>query len=244
VDYPIAFVNSPRSLYYMFWPREHGRATFNPPESQEATALAAAIGSPDDPEAGKSLRDAGFDYAVVHTRLPPPTFPPYQPALPDDSMPVTAGSGNPWFSEVRRTSDAVIYKVLDAARVTAGVRAGQGFGVPEPDGGSTARWLEAPAGRLTIDVTGPRRRLRAEIRLSSFARPRQVAITLEGRRRWNVAVSTTPQTFTLPLGTLAPGRYTIRLRPSPGGQSIQETIGAPDPRVVSIRLHEPVTIDG
>ena len=243
-DYPVALVHSPRSLYYMFWQREHGRATFNPPTSEEATALAAAIASPDTPAAGKALRDAGFDYAIVHTRLPPQTFPPYQPALPEDSMPVTAGSANPWLAELRRTPDAVIYRVLDAPRRVAAAHVVSGFGAPEPDGDSTARWLEAAVGTLTVEVTGARRPLRALVRLSSFGRPRSVVVTLDGRGLATLAVPTSARAFSVALGTLAPGRHTLALRPSPGGQSIEETLGVPDPRVVSIRLHEPVTIVG
>jgi hypothetical protein len=244
VDYPVALVHSPRALYYLFWQREHGRATFNPPELPEATALAAAITSPDNPDAGRALRDAGFDYAIVHTRLPPPTFPPYQPALPDDSMPVTAGAANPWLAELRRTPDAVLYRILPAPRPIAAMRPTDGFDVPEPDGPSTARWLVEPLGTLTLDVSGPKRRLEASIRLSSFAQPRRVLITLDGRPLRRVGVATTPQTYAVALGRLAPGQYTVGLRPSPGGQSVHETIGTPDPRVVSIRLHEPVSIEG
>jgi hypothetical protein len=244
VDYPVALVHSPRALYYLFWQREHGRATFNPPESPEATAFAAAITSPDTQDAGRVLRDAGFDYAIVHTRLPPQTFPPYQPALPDDSMSITAGSANPWLTEVRRTPDAVVYKVLDAARPIAAVRASRGFGDPEPEGNLTGRWLEAPVGKLTLEVSGPTRRLEARIRLSSFARPRRVLLTLGGRPLRSVVVPTSQRAFSVPLGSLGPGRYTILLHPSPGGQSIRKTLGVPDPRVVSLRLHEPVAISG
>jgi hypothetical protein len=242
VDYPVALVNSPRALYYLFWQREHERSTFNPPESSEATALAAAITSLDDPAAGKALRDAGFDYAIVHTRLPPPTFPPYQPVLPDDSLPVSAGAANPWLAEARRTSDGVIYKVLEVARQTAGMRVTGGFDVPEPDGRLTARWLVEPVGSLMLDVSGAKRRLQTSIRLSSFARPRRVVITFDGRRLRSVIATTSPRAFSLDLGVLAQGSYHVTLRPFPKGQSVQQTLGTPDTRVVSIRLHEPVTI--
>jgi hypothetical protein len=126
----------------------------------------------------------------------------------------------------------------------AAVRAGRGFGDPEPEGHLTGRWLEAPVGALTLEVSGPKRRLEARIRLSSFTRSRRVLLTLGGRPLRSVVVSTTQRAFSVALGSLGPGRYTILLRPSPGGQSIQKTLGVPDPRVVSIRLHEPVTISG
>ena len=242
VDYPVALVHSPRALYYTFWQREHGRSTFNPPESPDATALAAAVTSPDDADAGKALRDWGFDYAIVHTRLPPPTFPPYQPVLPDDSMPDTAGATNPWFREVRRTSDAIVYRVLDAPRATSTVVVGRGFGAQEPEGGATARWLEGPVGVLRIHVAGPARRLRASVRISSFARPRRVVVALDGRRIAELAVPTIRKRFWLDLGRVGTGRHEITLRASPGAQSIAEALGVPDPRLVSIRLHEPVVV--
>lgn len=117
IDYPVASLNSPRSLYYIFWQRIHRHSTVNPPQGRKSSAFHAVVNSPDDPEVGRRLHEAGIDYAVVHTRLPPLTTPPYQPHLPDDSMPVEAGSRNPWFRRVLLTSDAVIYRILGAPRL-------------------------------------------------------------------------------------------------------------------------------
>jgi hypothetical protein len=114
VDYPTAPVNSPRSLYYIFWQREHGHPTVNPAESRRAVAFTARIADPDDPGAGQALRQAGIAYAVVHTRLPPPATTPYQAPRPRDALAPTAGTENPWLRRVRRTADAVIYRVLAA----------------------------------------------------------------------------------------------------------------------------------
>jgi hypothetical protein len=111
VDYPIASVNSPRSLYYTFWQSAVAHPTANPFEKPEAAAFAGQIKDPDLPATGKALHNAGIRYAVIHTKLPPSTSPPYQPQLPDDSMPATAGASNPWFEKVGQTSDAVIYRI-------------------------------------------------------------------------------------------------------------------------------------
>ena len=102
-EYPMAFATSPRSLYYSFWQREHGRKTVNPPDTPAAEIFAASISNIDAPLTGKALHEGGVDYAVVHTRLPPPTFPPYQPEMPSDALAPTAGSRNPWLQVVRRS---------------------------------------------------------------------------------------------------------------------------------------------
>jgi hypothetical protein len=245
VDYPVSSLSSPRSLYYMFWQREHGRPTVNPPGTTRSQAFAASIQSPDEAATGRALHEAGIDYAIIHTALPPQTTVPYQPGLPDDSMPANSGALNPWFQRVARTPDAVIYRVLGSPRQTAGavVRPGEGFGPPEPEAGTTARWLQEPSGTLDLFVTGRPRHLTALFSLASFARPRLVSISL-GRRRlatFEVPAGSYP-VRPVPLGRLAAGRYVLRLEAKPGPQSIQATTGAPDPRSVSVRLREPVSI--
>jgi hypothetical protein len=245
VDYPIASLNSPRSLYYLFWQRRHRHPTFNPIESSSSQQLAAQIGSPDDVATGRALHNAGIDYAIVHTDLPPQTRPPYQPALPDDSMPPNAGAINPWLQPVGRTRDAVVYRILDRPRRATGAvaRPTAGFGGVEPEGAGTARWLEAETGTITIYVLGAPRPTSVVLTLSSFAQPRRVAISLDGRRLTSVDVPAgSIESHKLTLGRLGPGTHSLVLRPSPGPQSISATTGTPDTRSVSIRLREPVVI--
>ena len=245
VDYPVSSLSSPRSLYYMFWQREHGRPTVNPSATARSAAFAASIQSPDEAATGRALHEAGIDYAIIHTALPPQTTVPYQPGLPDDSMPANSGAVNPWFQRVARTPDAVIYRVLGSPQQTSGavIRAGEGFGSPEPEAGTTARWLEAPSGTLDLFVTGRPRRLTAQFSLGSFARPRTVSISLGPRRlaTFDVPAGSYP-VHAVPLGRLGAGRYVLRLEAKPGPQSIQATTGAPDPRSVSVRLREPVSV--
>jgi hypothetical protein len=244
VDYPLAPANSPRSLYYMFWQRAHGRATVNPPLSTRAQALAGSFASPDEAASGRALRAAGIDYVVVHTALPPLTTVPYQPALPEDSMPADTGALNPWLRLVRTTPDARIYRVLDAPRAARGavLRAGEGFGVAEPEAGGTARWLESKEGTLVLIVTGRPRPLTALITMASFARARRVTVTLGGRTLARAEVPATYTTIPLRLGRLRPGRYEVRVEATPGPQSIRAATGAPDDRSVSLRLREPVSV--
>jgi hypothetical protein len=139
-----------------------------------------------------------------------------------------------------------VYRVRQSPRRIHGavIREGAGFGLPEPEGAFVARWIEAPTGELALFVAGPRRKLRARLELSSFARPRTVVVALDGRRVATLAVPAGRyEVFSVPLGRLAPGRYTITLSASPGPQSVSKTIGTNDPRSVSIRLKEPIVIE-
>jgi hypothetical protein len=245
VDYPVVPTFSPRSLYYMFWQTKFRRPDTNPAVDPEAQVLAGQIAQPDDPATGAALHGAGVDYAVVHTSLPPPTTVPFQPQLPEDSMPRDAGAENPWFQAVARTPDAVIYRVRAAPAATSGavVRAGGGFGASEREGNSTARWLLRPTGRLVLFVSGRRRRVDLVLTMSSFARPRRVLISLGHRKLASFGVPAGAYvTHSVAVGSLAPDRYTLSVSSLPGPQSIQQTIRIPDPRSVSIRLREPVVV--
>ena len=235
----------PRSLYYMFWQTKHRHPTVNPPVANEAVALAASIGSPDDPASGEALHRAGVDYAIVHTRLPPQTRAPYQPELPDDSMPPDTGAVNPWFRIAARTPDAIVYRVLDAPRRASGAiaRPTSGFGQPEPEGRSRARWLEARKGTLTLYVAGQRRPLQLALTLSSFAQPRRVFVRFNGHLA--SAFEAPPGAYVtrrVKLGSPSPGRHLVEIEAAPGPQSIQAVTGSPDPRSVSIRLREPIVV--
>jgi hypothetical protein len=243
-QYPNATGLSPRSLYYMFWQSKHRRPITQPPLDEEARALAAATSSLNDPQAGRALRDAGVRYVVVHTDLPPPSTPPYQPPLPSDSMPADTGSLNPWLAEESRTSDAIVYRVLDSPRrVSSGtlVEAGPGFGAPEGEGPTTARWLEAPEGEIRLVVAGPRRPLALRLEAASFLEPRRVDVSLDGRSIGSFDVpADTYRRVTVQLGRVGAGFHTITLRTTPGPRSIHEATGTPDFRSVSIRLRGPI----
>jgi len=238
VDYPVAALNTPRSLYYMFWQREHRRATVNPIETDEAEAFAAAIVHPDDPESGRVLHEAGVDYAVVHTDLEPATTPPYQPPLPDDSLPSTAGSQNPWFERVDQTPDSVIYRVRPLASPTRGVAVTEisGFDRPEPEEGGPQRWVIAPTAEYAVTVWGARMDVTVTVEfLASFATPRNVVFSIDERVLTVVAIDDRTD-VTMRLGELAPGRYTMRLVADPPPQPV----GGGDARSVGLRVRDDV----
>jgi hypothetical protein len=245
MHYPAAAAFSPRSLYYMFWQTKHRRSITQPAVEPAAQGFAAATISPDDSEAGRALHDAGVDFVVVHTNLPPQTTFPYQPILPPDAMPADAGSLNPWFTEASRTPDAILYRVLDSPRRITGAiaRPTKGFGAAEPEGGTTARWLEKPRGELAVTVSGPKRELTFRLETASFAQPRRVAIQLDDRPVGAIDVPVTYESFAAELGVVTAGRHTITLIPMPGPQSIAEATGQDDPRSVSIRIRGPVKLE-
>ena len=246
VEYPLAPAFSSRSLYYMFWQSKHRRATVNPSVDPEAVTFAATIDSPDDPATGQALQRAGIDYAVIHTRLPPQTRPPYQPQLPDDSMPADAGALNPWFKRTATTRDAVVYRILSKPRRASGAvaRPTSGFGGSEPEGASRARWLEAPTGTLTVFVAGKTRPLRLVLTVSSFVQPRVVAIRVDGDLAGTfTAFPSRYVTRPIRLGALPPGQHTVEIATRAGPQSISEATGSPDTRSVSIRLRDPVVVE-
>lgn len=241
VDYPMAEINSPRSLYYMFWQREHGRATVNPSESDEAVAFAGTIANPDDPETGRQLREARVDYAVVHTKLEPSTTPPYQPPLPDDSLPRSAGVANPWFEPVTETSDAVIYRVRSSPSPAQGVAVTEvsGFDRPEPESGGAQRWIVAATAEYAVTVWGRSADVTVTLDfITSFGTARNVVVSLADRVLTAFDVQG-PSEVRLPLGVLAPGRYAMRLVTDPPPQ----LVGNGDARSVGIRITDDTRIE-
>ena len=66
------------------------------PGTPEAAAFTEQVRDITDPATAGRLAGAGVDLVIVHTSLPPATYPPYQPVLPDQD-----GDGVPeyaWFS--------------------------------------------------------------------------------------------------------------------------------------------------
>jgi hypothetical protein len=242
VDYPVAGWSSPRSLYYIFWQTRHDRATFNPPESPRAQRVADLIRSPDDPEAGRQLKEAGIDYAVIHTKMPPRTYPPYQPRLDDDSLPPDAGQSNPWFEHHATVGDAVIYKIADRPRSfdrAALIAFGSGFGDVENEAGSNRRWMQTDDGELTLVVGGGRRRVRFVVNMLSFGEPRRLTVLIDGRPVTTRRVPAGQYVDVRVPVTLDAGRHTVRLKTDPGIRFIDDVLHNGDRREVSLRVGDP-----
>jgi hypothetical protein len=242
VDYPVAGFYSPRSYYYLLTQAQHGHATLNYAETAEAKELEYAVADPDNPEAGRRLSQAGFRYAVVHTELPPSTMPPYQPALPDDSISPNAGGGNPWFDRFAVVPGATIYRIRSEPGRTKPSFAsayGSGFGDEESDGIERWRWMHGDAGTLTVYVSGPPRPFWFSFRVSSFTRPRTLTVSVDGKptRRMRVPPNVI-EGVTLPL-VLGPGVHDVHLAVNPGAEVINDVLHNGDLRRVSVRVGPP-----
>jgi hypothetical protein len=247
VDYPVAVGYTPRSLYYMYTQPKHGHATLNPGMTLRAQALTNAVTDPDAYLAGQRLYDAGIDYAVIHTELPPATFPPYQPRFPNDSMSRDAGSRNPWFRRLETTPDAVIYRIVRPASIGSRVFAeyGANFGGSEKENGREWRWLLSDRGTVAVTVTGSRTRsVTLGLTVNSFAESRRLALAVDGRPVRTTTVAGDVETrLRLPL-RLRPGTHTIDLETTPGAKTIDTVLRNGDRRTVSIRLQRPALLTG
>jgi hypothetical protein len=243
VDYPVSGFYSPRSYYYLLTQAQHGHPTLNYAETAAGKELEFAVADPDNPESGRRLSRAGFRYAVVHTALPPSTMPPYQPALPDDSLPPTAGLANPWFERVALVRDAVVYRIRSKpgqARPLVAAAYGSGFGDQESDGIEQWRWMNGRTGAFSVYVSGRPRPFSLAFRVSSFHRPRTLTVSVDGRVVRHVRVSPdTVDEVTLPL-VLGPGAHDVHLSASPGEERIDDVLHNSDLRPVSLRLSPPV----
>lgn len=155
VNYPVAGYSTPRSLYYQFWSSFHERTTVEPYLFDRGGKLYDQIDDANDVGGGERLHQIGVDYAVVHTRLPAPTFPPYQPAWPDDSVSETTGQDNPWFKLVGSGEGYKLYKVLDKPRenVPASASVGTPFYPAEMEGERPAYWAQSQNLSLAVSVS-------------------------------------------------------------------------------------------
>ncbi len=242
VNYPVADYSSPRSLFYTYWQTRHDHATVNPPETPRAQAFQRSIDDPDSFLAGRELARAGVDYAVVHTDLPAPTFPPYQPALPDDSLPRDAGRDNPYLREVRRTPDAVIYEVRDRPTRVEGAVVGfaAGWGEVEADPGGRWRWARNPEAVMNVFAARTYERATLSFGVTSFNRARRMDVLFDGRR---VLRTTVPPDrvaeLEIPLGRMTRGPHRLELVVAPGVERVDDVLKNGDLRFISVRVRTP-----
>lgn len=184
VDYPAAGYSTPRSLYYQFWTSFHDRRTVNPFMLKRGGELNNKIIDPDSAASGKELSRLGVTYAIVHTDLPDPTFPPYQPAWPNDALPASAGASNPWLQRLHTGPDHVMYRVLKQPRKNVPAAASweaTSFLPGEMEGTREARWMPGTAANLTATSVPAARELVVPVR-SASGRQRVTICTRQGRK--------------------------------------------------------------
>jgi hypothetical protein len=204
--------------------------------SQEALASYPLVADISNPVAAPELARLGVKYAVVHTALPPATTPPYQPALPDDSLPRGLVAGYPQLRLAARLPDADVYEVLPTPRPTTRVAGvvnfGPGFFPPEGPARNAFRWM-GTTGQSSFWSFGSGGEATYTAILQSFARPRAVRVIVDGTPVTTLRVGVAPKRvrFRLKLGE---GVQTVTFQADPQAQSPAEVGGGPDPRDLAI----------
>lgn len=241
VEYPVADYSSPRSLQYVYWQTRHDRPTVNPPETPKSQAFHRSIDDPDSFLAGRELSRAGVDFAVIHTDLDSPTYPPYQPLTPSDELPPDAGAENPWFELHSRSSDAVIYKVLDEPKRIDGavVAYGAGWGALEIDPTGRWRWQLNPDSALSVFAAKDYEDARLVFDVTSFNVPRDMVMRLDGREILRTKVpADRSRKMRVPVD-LREGLQKLEVLTDPPPAVVDQILHNGDLRALSIRLREP-----
>jgi hypothetical protein len=178
-------------------------------------------------------------FAIVHTKLAPATFPPYQPAFQTDQLPASAGHRNPWFREYARTSDAIVYQVLPRPRAhveyaVAGF--GAGWGDLEVDPTGRWRWARNRDSVMTVYASRDYPRAILSFDATSFARNRVLRISADGReiRRLEVPAG---RTIKVKVALwLHRGAQRIQMTTDPGPVPADQVLHNGDLRALSVRI--------
>lgn len=252
VDYPIKWEYDPRTYWYIYAATQHEHAIAAPARTVEGKSLATQVADPNDPFTGRRLSEAGLGYVVMHTRMPPSTRPPYQPALGNDAMSADAGAQNPWFRLHAVTDDAIIYRVLRAPRSTAAepssvsITTAGGFHPPEPvdngagawqGGDNTSRIDDLDQATLSVRATGTPQRVAISFNATSFQRSRVLRVSLGTRvlARARVPAGETIR-VTFPLVVVA-GWTDLAVHVSPGAETAS-AVAPTDLRSLGVRLSD------
>lgn len=239
-QYPMAGAAQPRSFYYQYWHPAHATTMVNVPGTPEAAAFTEQVRDITDPATAGRLAGAGVDLVIVHTSLPPATYPPYQPVLPDDSLPARLLEGYPQLELVREFPGSEVYRVLDepreTARVAGAVRTGEGFYPPEPSATGPFQWMgdRALLEARALAPAGTRAELVATV--SSFGEARTLTVRVDGSVIGRADITTAGGEVRLPFALPAGPDLAIEFTASPAARSPQEVIGTPDPRPLALSV--------
>jgi hypothetical protein len=239
-EYPMTLPASPRAFYYQFWARKHQKPLVNQQNDPDATAAFDSVKDIADPATSTVLARLGVRYAILHTKLPPATYPPYQPVLPYDGLPRDLVKDYPQLQLVKRLPDAEVYRVLPEPRVTAAdagavVAHGEGFFAPEDSAAGLFRWMGTEGAMLLTPLDADAGPMRFEAVLASFNEPRTITARLDGQVVGRLRIGVQARVHSLPL-TLAPGAHVLTLTADPPGRPPAEVLGTPDPRPLAISV--------
>lgn len=246
VDYPAAGYSTPRSLYYLFWTSFHQRRTLNPYLFKRGGDLQTTIQDPESARAGAELSRIGVTHAVVHTGLPNPTFPPYQPALPNDALPANAGSNNPWFQRESSGGDYVIYRILKTPRTDVSTTAGwdAGFLPGEMEGTREARWMVNPTGELHVSAAQGNQILSVPVRAAVGTYDVKLCIAGGSTSRRCVLRSVSADRYTNVRLPIPRANYlTISVETGAPVSDLGKLAGNADTRTATIRVAQPTVRD-
>lgn len=222
-EYPVRPLGRVGDYLDIYYQGTHDKPILNGyfagPDEQRALSLAELS----NPSTAAGLATLGVRYVLVTPHR-------IAQGAPD---PGTPGHG---FRLLARDSYGSLFRVTAApSPLVYGTTA---LEPPEGPPGDQHRW--ATNSRISLDIIAPCRMCVGTLRFTaaSFARPRVLQATngdgrtIGGPHR----IETTPTTVSIPLRFAR--RTSVRLLVDPPPQSIQETIGAPDPRHVSIWIKQ------
>ena len=215
---PIVRIGHYMDLYYQ---QAHGRPLLNGwyggPDERRALSLADLS----DPKTAPGLATLGVRYVLV------------TPPIPGVPPPGEPGRG---FDFVARDAYASLYRVT--ARPKPLVYEREGFLGAEGEPGQRFQWVGGSQVELEIIARCDPCSGALAFGAESFARPRRLVVTTpDGRTVYRGRIGVDATTVVVPLQFRR--RVVLKLDIDPGPQSIQETTGNPDPRVVSLLVRNP-----
>lgn len=184
---------------------------------------AVSLANLSDPHTGPRLAALGVRYVIREAGASPYGLP-------------SAGTPRKGFRLIYRDSFARLYAVTARPSGPALPTPDAGFAGDEvAPGGTVANWLEAPSG--TIEFAGGCKTCTGTLGMTlwSFARPRTVTISEDGKPLLVRRVFTHVR-VSVPISVRSGGTVTIAATPGP--QSIQKTIGGSDTRAVSVQVSD------
>jgi hypothetical protein len=215
-EYPLATADQAVNSDYLFWQRRHGRRLLNGANPGTfANAVGQTVVNPASSETAESLAALGVTAVVLR-----PSVYAFTGGAP---APQRLGAG---YGLVGRFSDGTSVWRVTAPAAPAVAVFREGFSHSEtPPRHPTSRWLVEPTGRVELFARRSGT-YRARVVLTSYGRPRLVAVKGRNRSRFfGVPAGARAVQFAL---RMRAGRSFVTLSTRPGPQP------APDGRLVSV----------
>lgn len=174
----------------------------------------------DEPGIVDTLAARGFTHVIA--RVSPPT-------------PYSAGGQPPGLEVAASFPDAMVYRV--AARPAVATVEMRGFYDWERSERGSWRWMGPLATWTVVNTTTVDQRSTLRVALESFDKPRQIAVTLDGRALSFVVVSTAVGEHVVGPFDLTPGSHEIQLRSIEPAVRPADVRGTSDGRPLTVAIH-------